>query len=341
MRRTITLAAALAATSLLLAACGDDDDGGDAADTTAAAETAAPATAAPDTTAAASDTTGAASDTTGAGATVDLSDVQLTVGSANFPENQLLAEMYAQALEAGGASVERNLNIGNRETYYAALESGEIQLLPEYTGSLLFFLTEGQAEAANVEEQITALGEALPENLVVLEPSPAEDKDTIVCNQETVDEYGLATLTDLFENSANITLGGPAEFEERTPFGLAGFEEQGASFAGFVPLEIGDPVKQAIASNAVNCGNLFSTDPFIAAEGLVALEDDLGLVPNEAVIPLIDAELGGNTGVADTLNAISAALDTDQLTELVGRVVNDAEAPEDVAADWLAENGLA
>jgi osmoprotectant transport system substrate-binding protein len=335
MRRITTLAAVLAATSLLVAACGDDDDD-DAAQTTPAAED----TAAPATTGAAG-TSAAPSDTTGGGAAADLSDVELTVGSANFPENQLLAEIYAQALEANGATVDRNLNIGNRETYYAAIEGGEIHLLPEYTNSLLSFVLGEPPDAANVEEQVAALGEALPDNLIVLEPSSAEDKDVIVCNQETADEFGLANLSDLFENSAEITLGGPAEFEERTPFGLAGFAEQGAEFAGFTPLEIGAPVADAIESNAINCGNLFSTDPFIAARGFVALEDDLGLVPNEAVLPLIDAELGANAGVADTLNAVSAALDTEQLTELVGRVVNDAEAPEAVAADWLSENGLA
>ncbi len=304
MRRTTTLAAVLAAASLFFAACGDDDD---------------------------SSGEGGASD--------ELSDVELTVGSANFPENQLLAEIYAQALEARGATVSRNLNIGNRETYYAAIEGGEIHLLPEYTNSLLSFVLGEPPDAANVEEQVAALGEALPENLIVLEPSSAEDKDVIVCNQETADEFGLGNLSDLFENSADITLGGPAEFEERTPFGLAGFAEQGAEFAGFTPLEIGAPVADAIASNAINCGNLFSTDPFIAANDFVALEDDLGLVPNEAVLPLI-AEEKATDGVVEALDAVSAALDTEQLTDLVARVVNDAEAPEAVATAWLTDNGL-
>ena len=113
----------------------------------------------------------------------------ITVGSADFPESQLLAQIYGQALEAAGFDVSYELGIGSREAYYGAIEGGEVGLVPEYTGSLLsFVVAPDQPEAANVDEQVDALGEALPEGLEVLTPSSAEDKDTIVCTQEVVDE---------------------------------------------------------------------------------------------------------------------------------------------------------
>jgi len=323
MRRTTTrLAALLVAPLLMLAACGDDDDAGSDA-------TAAPA---PDATA-----------ESGGGA--DLSDVTLTVGSANFPENELLAEIYAQALEANGATVERELNIGNRETYFAAIEADEIQLLPEYTNSLLSFLLRQRDEsptATNIDEQVAALREELPDNLTVLDASSAEDKDVIVCNAETAEQYGLVTLTDLAAVSGEITLGAPPEFAERTPFGLPGLQElYGAEFAEFVPLDIGPPIVDALASNAINCGNLFSTMSVITTEGFVALEDDQTIVPNEAVLPLIATEPADNEGVAAVLNEVSATLDTDGLKALMVQVEAEAQAPADVAGQWLSENGLA
>jgi osmoprotectant transport system substrate-binding protein len=337
MRRTTTrLAALLVAPLLVLAACGDDDDD-DASSDTAAPETDAPETAAPGT-----EAPGTSAES-GGGA--DLSDVTLTVGSANFPENELLAEIYAQALEANGASVERELNIGNRETYYAAIEGGEIQLLPEYTNSLLSFLLRQRDEsptATNIEEQVTALREELPDNLTVLDASTAEDKDVIVCNAETAEEYGLTDLSSLAEVSGEITLGAPPEFAERTPFGLPGLQElYGAEFAEFVPLEIGPPIVDALKSNAINCGNLFSTMSVITTEGFVALDDDMTIVPNEAVLPLIATELADNEAVASVLNAVSAALDTDGLKALMVQVEAEAQAPADVAGQWLSENGFA
>ena len=113
--------------------------------------------------------------------------------------------------------------------------------MPEYTGSLLsFLLAPEQPDATTVEEQVAAIGEALPDGLEVLTPSAAEDKDVIVCTQAVADEFGLSNLSSLFEASSNITLGGPPEFETRTPFGLAGFRDlYGAEFEGFVPLTVG------------------------------------------------------------------------------------------------------
>src|SRR4051794_36359721 len=150
------------------------------------------------------------SSSTGSGG--ELASVSITVGSGNFPEAVLLGEVYAQALEAKGAQITRKLNLGNRETYFAAMKSGDLQLIPEYTNSLLSFILKAKNQtptATNVEEQIKELSANLPDNLIVLTPSTAENKDVIVCNKTAADKYSLKTLDDLGKNAPNIVLGGP------------------------------------------------------------------------------------------------------------------------------------
>lgn len=352
LRRTIALAAA---PLLLLAACGDDDDGG-TADTAAPADTDAPAPTEADTeptepteTTAGADTT-AGSATTDAGATTMPAETggttprgsgSITVGSADFPESQLLAQIYGQALEEVGFDVDFQLAIGAREIYFDAVASGEVDLVPEYTNSLLSFVLRRDdpsavPDAANVEEQVAALAAALPEGLEVLTPSTAEDKDVIVCRAEVAEEFGLATLSDLAGVLDQITLGAPPEFEGRSPFGLEGFQQiLGAPPVGeFVPLDVGG-VADALTAGQIDCGNLFSTMSVITTEGFVALEDDQTLVPNEAVLPLVRSEVVDEALTA-ALDAVNAELDTDTLKELMVRIEVDAAAPDVVAAEWLA-----
>ena len=338
MKRPIrVLAAVVVGLALVAGACGDDDDEDTSETTTAPA--------ADETTAAPSETSGAETSAPAGGGDADLSGQSLTVGSANFPESVLLAEIYGGALGSRGADISIQPNIGSREVYYAAIESGEIDLLPEYTNSLLSFVVKqddpsASPTATNVEEQVAELGDALPDNLKVLTPSAAEDKDVIVCNQETVDQYSLTDLSSLAEVSGEITMGGPPEFAERSPFGIPGFEEfYSATFKEFVPLEIGPPIVDALNANAINCGNLFSTDALIAENDLVSLEDDKGIVPAEAVLPLISVEKA-TPEVEAVLDEVSAALDTEGLTALNAQVQAEGLAESEVAAQWLEENGF-
>jgi osmoprotectant transport system substrate-binding protein len=260
----------------------------------------------------------------------------LTVGSADFNESQLLAEIYGQALRLVGFDVSFEHAIGSREVYFGAVDNAEVDLVPEYTGSLLsFLLAPDQPDATTVDEQVAAIGEALPDDLEVLTPSSAEDKDVIVCTQAVADEFGLSSLSSLFDASGNITLGGPPEFETRTPFGLAGFRDlYGAEFEGFVPLTVAD-VSAALSGGEIDCGNLFSTMSAIATEGFVVLEDDLEVVPHEAVLPLVRSEVVGPelTGILDEVNA---NLDTETLAGLLVQVEVDQLGVDVVAADWLA-----
>lgn len=172
--------------------------------------------------------------------------LEFALGSADFPESQLLAEIYGQALELAGHKVNRNLAIGSRELYYKALVNAEIDILPEYTNSLLSFALrqdnpDARPAATNLDQQIAELAGALPESLVVGKPSSAEDKDVIVCSKVVADGYGLKTLSDLAKVSKDIRIGAPPEFETRAPFGLVGFKEiYGAEFKSFTPLGVGD-----------------------------------------------------------------------------------------------------
>jgi osmoprotectant transport system substrate-binding protein len=270
-----------------------------------------------------------------------LAGTTITVGSANFPEAVLLAELYGQALEARGAHIERDLEIGPREVYYRAIEDGEVQLVPEYTNSLLSFVLadKGQSpKARNVPEQVQALKTALPPNLTILTPSTAEDKNVIVCNKATAEKYDLKTLSDLAIVSKDIVIGAPPEFADRTPFGIPGLQDiYGTHFKAFEPLAIGQPIADALESNAIQCGNLFSTMSIITTAGFVPLEDDKVAVPNEAVVPLIAKDVA-TPAVQAVLDQIDGQLDTEQLKAMMVEVEQDGKAPADVARAWLEQN---
>jgi osmoprotectant transport system substrate-binding protein len=323
--RLSALLGGLAAVALLATACGSDDS--DADDTEAPEATVTtPGSADASTTAPA-----------GGGGSI-------TVGSADFTESQLLGEIYAQALEAKGFQVSRQLNIGSREVYYPAIVGNEIQVVPDYTNSLLSFVLRQSdpnalPEATDVDGQIAELATVLPADLKVLTPSAAEDKDTIVCTADVAEEHSLTNLTSLFAVADQITLGAPAEFEGRAPFGLAGFSEQGAEFKSFVPLAFG-AIPDALKSGQIDCANMFSTDPAIASNGFVALDDDLKLVPNEAVLPLVRSTVADDPAAVEALDAVSAALTTEGLTDMLQQVSGEAADPAEVAKQFIADNGL-
>jgi osmoprotectant transport system substrate-binding protein len=265
----------------------------------------------------------------------------LTVGSANFPESVVLAEVYVGALEAKDFDVSKKLNVGSREALFPAMENGEITVTPEYSGALLSYLTEAKSEAKEVGEQVTEIKAELPDSLTVLTPSAAEDKDTITCNKETVDKYGLTSIEDLAEVGNEITIGGPPEFAKRAGFGIRALKRvYGAEFKKFQPLDVAGPLTvAALKDNKVQCANLFSTQSAIPANGFVTLEDPKGLVESEAVIPLI-AKDAATPEVTETLDAVSAALNTENLKELVKRVEVDKDDAETVAQDFLSEQGV-
>lgn len=301
MKRTKTIASGIAALALLATACG----GGD-----------------PTTT-----------DTGG-----DAPSDSIVVGSANFPENALLANIYAEALKAKGVKVSTKLNIGSREAYMPGLLDGSIDLIPEYSGVLLQFFDEGATQTAS-EEVYTALQDAVPDSLMVLDQSMAEDKDAVVVTQETADKYNLESIADLKPVAGDLTFGGPPEFKTR-PDGVPGLESNyGVTFGSYKSLDVGGPLTvSALKNGQIDAADLFTTDPSIPTNDFVVLTDPESNFAAQNVVPLISSDKASDT-VSSTLDAVSAKLDTQTLTDLLEKVYAK-EDPNQVAKDWLASAGL-
>jgi osmoprotectant transport system substrate-binding protein len=271
----------------------------------------------------------------------------ITVGSADFPESFILAEIYAQGLEAKGYTTETKLNIGSRELYFPALEKGTIDLFPEYTGSLLSYLSkQKETPSPDSDETYAAAEKQLDgKNLTMLDYAPAQDKDGIVTNKQSVDKYDLSKLSDLKAHGSMLVMGGPPECKTRQAC-LKGLQTvYKIKFKEFKPLDAGGPQTiQALKANQIQIANLFTTDPRIAANDFVLLEDDKGpLAGAENVVPVVRDETldAYDAELTAAVNAITETLTTEGLLALNDRVVNDKEDAEDVAADYLAEEDLA
>ena len=256
----------------------------------------------------------------------------LIVGSANFPENVLLAEIYAAALSDAGVPVTTQLNIGNREAYMAGLEDGSIHLIPEYTGNLTLYLNES-AEATESDAVYAELQEALPDNLTVLDMAQAQDKDSVVVTAETAAEFDLVSIGDLKPHAPNMVLGGPPEWRDRFT-GVPGLQEvYGLEFSSFKPLDAGSTLTvEALNGGQIDAGNIFTTDPAIAENNFVILEDPESLFAAQNVVPLISTDRV-TPEVEQALNEVSAGLTTENLTDMMVKV-GDTE-PAVVAREFV------
>jgi osmoprotectant transport system substrate-binding protein len=261
--------------------------------------------------------------------------------SGAFTENQIVAEMYAQVLEHAGYIVERDFDLRAREVSQSALESGQIDLKPEYLSSLLLFL-DPNADTSDDPDEVLTEDRALlaPKGIDVLTPSPAQDTNQFVANVETAQRFGLTTMTSLADHASQLTLGGPPECPQR-PFCLTGLNDvYGILFNDFEPLDAGGPqTVEALKSDEVQVGLLFSTDPSIRANGFVPLVDDRHLQDAENLTPVIRTEKL-NDEVRGALDGVSARLTTENVTTLVGRVAIDGRDVATVARDFLTANGL-
>lgn len=306
IRRHPGAAAALAATTALLAGCGSSDDTADNP-----------------------------LDDKAAGGTV-------VVGSNNFAESILLADLYGEALKAKGIKVTYKPNIGSRETTYGLLKNGSVTVLPEYNGSLLAYLDK-KAEQKSTDAVNAAVQAKLDSKLTLLESSPAENKDSVTVNAETAKKYGLtaeSTLADLSDAAPDLVIGGSPEFQTRHQ-GLVGLKsEYGLEFKSFKALDAGGPLTQAaLKKNAVQAADLFTTDPTIIKEKFVVLKDPKNLFGFANVTPLVHKSDLSQEGV-DALNAVSAKLDTKTLLDLDSQVQLENKDPLDVAQAWLKSAGL-
>jgi osmoprotectant transport system substrate-binding protein len=263
----------------------------------------------------------------------------LVVGSQDYYSNEIIAEIYAQALENGGFTVEREFRIGQREAYLPEIESGDIDVFPEYSGSLLQAM-DADAPGGTPDEVYSALEAALPDGLRVLDQADAADQNSWTVTQAFADTYGLTDIASLSQVTEPINVGGNSELESR-PYGPATLKEKyGIEIAGFTPVEDGGgPLTvKALVDNKIQLTNIYTADPNISSNNLVALEDPDNLFLPDNVVPVVSEKV--DDAAADILNEVSAALDTDGLVDLNAQSVNDQAAADTIATDWLTEQGL-
>ncbi|MHA6792965.1 glycine betaine ABC transporter substrate-binding protein [Pseudonocardia bannensis] len=264
----------------------------------------------------------------------------IRIGSAAFPENTLLAQIYGQALQAKGVQVEVLPPIASREAYFPGLRDGSLDLVPEYTGVLLQYLDK-DATAKAPDEVYAALQGVVPQGLTVLEKSSAENKDAVVVTRETADRLQARTIGDLAANCGELVFGGPPEFQTR-PDGIPGIQQTyGCSFKEYRSLDVGGPLTvAALRDGTVQAADLFTTDPTIEANGFVALEDPENNFAAQNVVPLINTAKATDQ-VKEVLNGISAKLTTQALLDLNAQLGGpDKPNPDTVAKEWLTANGL-
>jgi osmoprotectant transport system substrate-binding protein len=270
----------------------------------------------------------------------------ITVGSYDFPESVLLADLYADALAAKGFPVRVLPDLGPRELVDPALMSGLVQVVPEYSGSALEFVSVGRLSATS---DAAVTGRALAEQvagrgLVAGRPSPAQDANVIVVTAATAARYGLRSITDLASVAPRLAFGGPPECPG-SAYCLPGLRQvYGLRFRVFIPLDAGGPLTlQALEAGDISVALLFSTDPAITADHLVVLTDDRGLQPAENIVPLVRRDAVARFGprLLAVLNTVSARLTTGSLRALDARVELRGQDPRLVAESWLQTQGLA
>jgi osmoprotectant transport system substrate-binding protein len=271
-------------------------------------------------------------------------DDAVTIASFNFPESVLLAEIYAQALEAEGVRVKRETALGTRELVMPALVQGLVELVPEYSGSaLLFFAGPGSASADIDANQRALASELSAFGVTALDASPAEDQNGFAVTRETAARFGLQTLSDLAPVADRMTFGGPPECLRRpsclpglgSTYGIEFEDEITTLDAG------GGRTVAALAQGTVDVALLFTSDGAIDNNDFVLLKDDLGLQPAENVTPVVRRDtLERFPGLVGPVNAVSALLTTDELRSMNAEVAGGAD-PRAIAAAWLARNGLA
>jgi osmoprotectant transport system substrate-binding protein len=307
--RNVVLGASVLTLALFASACnsgGDDDNGASPAQGTAGAAT------------------------------------ELTIGvSGAFAENQLVAEMYAQVLENSGYTVNRELDIADRELGDQALESGEIDLKPEYTGFELGFWDPNATTNGSPEEVAAALEEAASERgLVTYAISPANSTNVFVTLPETAEELGLTDLSSVAPVSDQLVLGAPADCPDQ-PFCLPGLRKTyGIEFAEVRPLDPGGKkTVAALDAGVVDVAEFFSLDPTITEKGYHVLTDDQNLQANGNFVPLVREEVA-TPELGELLDSVTTILTDDNMREMVGQVTNEQRDLADVANEFLTAQGV-
>ncbi|KQO05378.1 glycine/betaine ABC transporter [Agreia sp. Leaf244] len=280
----------------------------------------------------------ATSDPLDAGSSDSASTDSIVIGSQDYYSSEIIAEIYAQALEANDYTVDRQFRIGQREVYLPEIEDGKIDLFPEYTGSLLQAL-EPDTTATTSDDVYTALESALPDGLRVLDKSEASDQNSYTVTEAYASENNLTDIASLKNVKTPIVVGGNAELETR-PYGPATLKEKYGIDTTFQSIEdSGGPLTvKALVDNTIQLGNIYTADPNIKSNNLVALTDPDGLFVADNVVPVASTKVDDKA--ADIINKVSAALTEDDLVDLNSQSVNDQKSAEVIAKAWLDEKKL-
>ena len=350
MKSKFVLATATAGVALLTAACGSSSSSG--AGSSAAAPTSAAAAA---TSAAAAATSAAAGSSTAVAATSAASAApgasapapsaggtpgSITIGSADFSENTILAYVYGDALAAKGVTVKYKVNIGERAAYIAALKDGSIDFIPEYSGSILDFL-DTKATAKSPADVAAALKTAAASSkFATLNYAPAQDADTITVTKATAAKYKLTTISSLAPVASKLTYGAPPNMQQRVD-GIPGFKKvYNLTFGRFTALAASGLITQtALKNGSVDAADIFSTDPSIVTDGFVSLTDDKSVFAAQNIVPLLSAAKVTPT-ITSAANAVSAKMTTIELAKLVEQVQGEKKDPQAVAKAWDTTNGF-
>jgi osmoprotectant transport system substrate-binding protein len=264
----------------------------------------------------------------------------VVVGSANFPEDELVAQIYATALKAKGINVTDQFNIGSREIYYPEIEKGAITIIPEYNGALLTTSVDPSSTAATTAQVDAQLKARLPASLQILNPSPAQDKDSVTVTQAFAAKHHLSSMSQLKPLAPSMIFGAPPEFKTRAD-GQAGlWKHYGLKFKGFDALDESGPITlKALTDGQVQAADVFTTTPQIITDHLVVLADPKSNFAAQNILPLVYRK-GINATIVDTLNAISARLNTAGLRKMDKAIIVDHANYPTVATAWLKATGL-
>lgn len=264
------------------------------------------------------------------------------IGSKNFTEQFVVAEIYARALEKAGVEVERRLNLGATLVAHTALTNGEIDLYPEYTGTALAAVAKGDL-SGSADKIYGEVKDYYEKNLklTLLEPTQINNGYAIITLPETAEKYKLKTLTDLGPVSKDLTFGAEAGFGERKD-GLPGLKQTyGIEFKEFKIFAKLGIRYSALTAKDLDVSYGFATDWQISENKLVVLADDKNLFPPYYLVPVVRQDmLAKNPKIAEVLNKISPLLNNENMRELNAKVDRDKEEPADVAEEFLKAQGI-
>ena len=262
----------------------------------------------------------------------------IRLASFDFPESELLAQLYGQALVKHGYPVEQVVQLGAREVVAPALEQGKVDMVPEYLGSALNFLND-RDRVATADPALThaRLEQAFaPRGVSVLAYAPAQDRNGFVVTGDMARRHGLETLSDLAPMASQLSFGGPPECAQRV-LCLKGLEDvYKLRFKRFEAMPSRAVTAAALQTGEIDVGMIDTTDPNLANSDLIQLADDKRLQPADNVVPVVRREIVDAYGppLVRLVNAVSAKLSTADLTSL-NRQVADGQPAAQVATAWL------